>query len=92
MYNAIHITLRLPYDVIIKSYNVLTSVKFVCYTRFRCDDMSDDQKGREKMMSFTFRIAPSLIEQLKDKAGSIPVSVVIRRLIEKYLKGEIGLD
>lgn len=52
----------------------------------------DDQQGREKMVSFTFRLPPSLIEQLKGRAGSIPISVVIRRLIEKYIKGEIGLD
>lgn len=49
-------------------------------------------KGRELMKAFTFRLPPSLIEQLRDRAGSIPVSVVIRRLIERYIKGEIGLD
>lgn len=49
-------------------------------------------KGKENMISFTFRLPPSLIEQFKDKAGSIPISVIIRRLIEKYIKGEVGLD
>lgn len=49
-------------------------------------------KGKENMMSFTFRLPPSLIEQFKEKAGSIPLSVVIRRLIEKYIRGEVGLD
>jgi hypothetical protein len=54
--------------------------------------MSKNQRIKEKMQSFTFRLPPSLIEQLRDKAGSIPLSVVIRRLIEKYIKGEVGLD
>ncbi len=44
------------------------------------------------MQSFTFRLKPALIEQLKAKAGSIPISVIIRRLLEKYIKGEVGLD
>lgn len=50
------------------------------------------KRVRENMQSFTFRLPPSLIEQLRDKAGSIPISVIIRRLIEKYIKGEVGLD
>lgn len=44
------------------------------------------------MQSFTFRLKPTLIEQLKIKAGDIPISVIIRRLLEKYIKGEVGLD
>lgn len=44
------------------------------------------------MLSFTFRLPQTLIEQLKEKAGLVPVSVVLRRLIEKFIKGEVGLD
>jgi hypothetical protein len=44
------------------------------------------------MQSFTFRLKPALIEQLRVKAGNIPLSVIIRRLLEKYIRGEIGLD
>lgn len=54
--------------------------------------MAKGKGGKEKMESFTFRIPKTLIEQLKDKAGLMPISVVIRRLIEKYIKGDIGLD
>lgn len=49
-------------------------------------------KGKELMKSFSFRLPPSLIEQFRERAGAIPLSVVIRRLIEKYIKGEVGLD
>lgn len=54
--------------------------------------MAKSREGREKMESFTFRIPKTLIEQFKARAGSMPLSVVIRRLIEKYIKGDIGLD
>ena len=51
------------------------------------------QKGDQKtMLTFSFRLKPTLIEQLRAKAGDIPISVVIRRLIEKYIRGEVGLD
>jgi hypothetical protein len=46
----------------------------------------------EKMESFTFRLPGDLLAQFRQRAGSIPLSVVIRRLIEKYIKGEIGID
>ena len=42
--------------------------------------------------TWTFRIPEDLLEELKAKAGMIPLSVIIRRLIEKYIKGEVGLD
>ena len=54
--------------------------------------MTKKERRREKMSPFSFRLPLPLFEQLKDKAGSIPLSVVIRRLIEKYIKGEVGLD
>lgn len=46
----------------------------------------------EKMLTYTFRVPADLIEKLKEKAGYMPVSVIIRRLIEKYINGEVGLD
>ncbi len=51
-----------------------------------------ETKETENMIPFTFRLPKDLLEQLKVRAGSIPISVVIRRLIERYVKGEIGLD
>lgn len=51
-----------------------------------------DVEPEDKMMSFTFRLPKDLLKQLKERAGSIPISVVIRRLIEKYIKGEVGID
>jgi predicted DNA-binding protein len=51
-----------------------------------------DVDPEEKMMSYTFRLPKDLLDQLKGRAGSIPISVVIRRLIEKYIKGEVGID
>lgn len=53
--------------------------------------MTKEKEG-EKMMRYTFRLPESLLQQLQKKAGSIPVSAIIRRLIERYIKGEIGLD
>lgn len=50
------------------------------------------KKPEELMKSFTVRMPEGLLEQLSKKAGTIPISVVIRRLIEKYIKGEVGLD
>ncbi len=46
----------------------------------------------DKMIPYTFRLPTDLLEQLQDKAGLVPVSVVIRKLIEKFIKGEIKLD
>lgn len=51
-----------------------------------------DVEPEDKMMSFTFRLPRDLFQGLKDRAGSIPLSIVIRRLIEKYIKGEVGID
>jgi len=46
----------------------------------------------DKMLSYTFRLPGDILEALKEKAGLVPVSVVIRRLIEKFIRGEIDLD
>ena len=44
------------------------------------------------MINFTFRLQPILLKRLRAKAGTIPASAVIRRLIEKFIAGEVGLD
>lgn len=51
-----------------------------------------NKKGDEIMKAFTMRMPPSLISQAQDKAGLVPLSVVIRTLIEKWLKGEITIE
>lgn len=55
--------------------------------------MVDDLKKKdgEKMESFNLRMPPSLVKSAKDKAGLIPLSAVIRTLIEMWLRGEIDL-
>lgn len=54
--------------------------------------MADTKKGDEKMKSFTMRMPPSLIIEAQEKAGMIPLSKIIRRLVEKWLKGEITVE
>lgn len=44
------------------------------------------------MISYSFRIDKNLLTQLKEKARPFTISAVLRRLIEKYLAGEVGLD
>jgi hypothetical protein len=44
------------------------------------------------MSSFTIRAPKDLISQAKAKAGYIPLSVILRKLIEKWVNGEIELD
>lgn len=57
------------------------------------DELASTGQGRKpKMLSFTFRLKPELFSRLKEKAGDIPISVIIRRLIEKYIRGEVGFD
>lgn len=51
-----------------------------------------EEKEKENMIAYTFRLPPNLLDKLKNRAGFIPVSVIIRRLIEKYINGEISLD
>lgn len=51
-----------------------------------------DQQENEKMKSYTFRLPPSLLNEALQKAGMIPFSKIVRRLIEKWLKGEISID
>lgn len=49
------------------------------------------KKPEELMKSFTVRMSEDLMERLKERAGLIPVSIVIRKLIEMYVNGEIEL-
>ena len=44
------------------------------------------------MSSFTIRASKSLITQAKEKAGYIPLSVILRKLLEKWINGDIELD
>ena len=46
----------------------------------------------EKMIAISFRLPPNVLEELKGKAGSVPISVIVRVLVEKWLKGEIRID
>lgn len=46
----------------------------------------------EKMEQYSVRMTPTLWETAKQKAGFVPLSVVIRILIEKWLSGEIVIN
>lgn len=46
----------------------------------------------EKMVAISFRLPPNILDELRDKAGSVPISVIVRILVEKWLKGEIRID
>lgn len=50
------------------------------------------EKDDEKMERYTFRLPPSLLDIARQKAGLIPLSKIIRVLIEKWLSGEIVID
>jgi hypothetical protein len=41
---------------------------------------------------YALRMTIDLWRQLEAKAGFIPVAVVIRRLIEKFVRGEVDID
>lgn len=53
---------------------------------------AEKQKETENMERYTFRLPPTLLDEAKQKAGMIPLSKIIRRLIEKWLNGEIRID
>lgn len=44
------------------------------------------------MKPHSFKMSDSLVQRAKEKAGMIPLSAIVRRLIEKWLDGEIKLD
>lgn len=55
--------------------------------------MSKSEKYRgEKMIPYTLRLYPSLLDRAKEKAGLIPLSTIFRLLIEKWLNGEITIE
>lgn len=49
------------------------------------------KKPEEVMKSFTIRMTEDMMEQLKEKAGLVQVSTIIRKLIEMYINGEIEI-
>lgn len=56
-------------------------------------DNHEKERDEEKMEQiYSFRMPIVLFKQLKERAGYVPISVVLRRLIEKFVKGEIDLD
>lgn len=52
----------------------------------------DDSQEVEKMERYTFRLPPSLLEVAKRKSGMVPLSKIIRKLLEKWVRGEIEID
>lgn len=50
-----------------------------------------DKREGEKMESFNVRMPPSLLRDVRDKAGLIPLSKVIRTLLEMWVRGEVDL-
>ena len=46
----------------------------------------------ENMKQYSFKISPSLLKDVEDKAGMVPVSRIIRVLLEKWVKGEIDVN
>jgi predicted CopG family antitoxin len=48
--------------------------------------------GKPPMVTRSISIHLDVWEQAQKKAGMIPMSAIIRRLIAKWLKGEIELD
>ncbi len=49
---------------------------------------------RNNMVNYSFRIDKDLLQRLRDYAipRRISMGYIIRRLLEKYLEGEIKLD
>jgi hypothetical protein len=45
-----------------------------------------------KMMQFAGRAPKELLMKAREKAGFIPLSVILRKLLEKWVNGEIVLD
>lgn len=46
----------------------------------------------EQMKPRGIKFPSNLWEAAKEKAGTMPLSVILRRLLEKWVKGEISLD
>jgi len=67
----------------------LTRPTHLVYNGYMKTEVKDVQ---EKYTSYTFKAPSDLLARVKDKAGLIPVSAIIRRLLEKWLAGEVNLD
>ena len=50
------------------------------------------RKGKENMASYTFRIPGDLLGQVRERAGIVPVSAIIRKLLEGWLRGDFNID
>jgi predicted DNA binding CopG/RHH family protein len=46
----------------------------------------------QETANISLRVTPSLLERVKKKAGMIPLSKIIKRLLEKWVNGEVELD
>lgn len=46
----------------------------------------------EQMKQFAGRAPESLLKKVAEKAGYVPLSVILRKLLEKWVAGEIELD
>lgn len=46
----------------------------------------------EKGKRFEMRFSNNFFKEVKKKAGLIPIAAIIRRLLEKWLKGDVDLD
>lgn len=46
----------------------------------------------DKMKSFTVRFPESLRRKAEDKAGMIPFSKILRKLVEMWVRGDIDID
>jgi hypothetical protein len=57
--------------------------------------MSDQSKsksgGKEKMSFVGFRLPANDLADAKQKAGLVPLSSIIRLLVQKWLRGEITI-
>jgi len=54
--------------------------------------MINSKKEGNNMSSFTIRAPKTLLQQAREKAGYVPLSVILRKLLEKWITGEIELD
>jgi len=54
--------------------------------------MEKQQTQYEQMRQRAVKFPDDLWEQAQKKAGTMPLSVILRRLLERWVKGEISLD
>lgn len=50
------------------------------------------EEGQEEMVPYTFKLPNDLLSRAKEKAGLIPLSAIIRRLLELWLSGKVQID